>query len=419
MLKKLRLGFFLITLMMIATCKTTVEAPKEETSKATSKATPKETAKETPKATAKETPKATPKETAKETPEETFFVTSENGLNIRDKPDSKGRIIVAMPFGSQVRSIRGSSQKETIGGHAGAWINVSWQGKTGFAFDQYLCSPADYYRMLAKLRGDCPPFMIRRVICYPREGFLKLARKFKGWPTNGEIPLPMFDPLPHIVPGSGISVITRDAVIPTSVRSLRMSRIGCSTVTDGSVNVALPPPENCGRIVFTLGKKYENAVYLDRTDLILNGAKEPELLSLSKSAVNAREQELLGLYLRSYKIVIDNFKISRDPVEIRKFFDISLQEAKHPALPWRLEVMQFRKKNRAERYFDYINIYVDGAPVSGGWEEIFALFLYRDTLYASVNGWLPAASLNYVALYEIRKGMMKTLLRSDSDDSTW
>jgi len=75
---------------------------------------------------------------------DTGIVTAGSGLNIREKPDSKSKIVVTAPFKSRIDVEEVTKIKETIKGEPGVWLKVSFydfmrdKENTGYAFSAYI-----------------------------------------------------------------------------------------------------------------------------------------------------------------------------------------------------------------------------------------------------------------------------------------
>lgn len=66
------------------------------------------------------------------------YVTSSNGLNLRDKPNSKGRILTVLPYGQFVEIEEVSPDEAAIGQFKGHFVRVTYLKKTGWVLDSLL-----------------------------------------------------------------------------------------------------------------------------------------------------------------------------------------------------------------------------------------------------------------------------------------
>lgn len=66
------------------------------------------------------------------------YVTSSNGLNLRDSPDSKGRILTVLPYGQFVEIEEVSPDEAAIGKFKGHFVRVTYLKKTGWVLDSLL-----------------------------------------------------------------------------------------------------------------------------------------------------------------------------------------------------------------------------------------------------------------------------------------
>lgn len=68
-----------------------------------------------------------------------FFVTSPDGLNMRDKPGKTGRIIMAIAHGTPVLLQKKDPERHAIQGRSGNWYKVNHLGTAGWVFSGWLC----------------------------------------------------------------------------------------------------------------------------------------------------------------------------------------------------------------------------------------------------------------------------------------
>lgn len=74
------------------------------------------------------------------------MVISQSGINIRSEANLSSQVVVTAPFGAMVRRKFSVHVKDTIEGLPGSWIDVEYNGKSGFAFNSYLSqSIQDYH----------------------------------------------------------------------------------------------------------------------------------------------------------------------------------------------------------------------------------------------------------------------------------
>lgn len=67
-----------------------------------------------------------------------FWVGSKAGLNMRERPDVKGKVITSIPLLSKLELVEEKDGRETIDGITGNWARITWNGKTGWVFNGYL-----------------------------------------------------------------------------------------------------------------------------------------------------------------------------------------------------------------------------------------------------------------------------------------
>jgi hypothetical protein len=69
-----------------------------------------------------------------------LVVAAKSGLNLRARPDRLAPVVIALPSAARVTPTGKTGPAETIDKTGGTWIEVSYQGKTGWAFDAFLKS---------------------------------------------------------------------------------------------------------------------------------------------------------------------------------------------------------------------------------------------------------------------------------------
>ncbi|NRR92429.1 SH3 domain-containing protein [Winogradskyella undariae] len=114
-----------------------------------------------------------------------YIVTAENGLILREKPNSKGEKLGKLPFGAQVQIIEETAYTQTIQDDAkeikGTWVKVKIENKSyfisneefGYVFDGYLKKKSTTIKNLAAevfkqkelenytFRAEMEPFYLR------------------------------------------------------------------------------------------------------------------------------------------------------------------------------------------------------------------------------------------------------------------
>lgn len=126
------------------------------------------------------------------------YVISQNGINLRDKPDTTATSLTVIPYGEMVTVKEKSSEEKTINSVKGFWNKVSWKDKTGWVFGGFI-------RPKAK---NEPVFYFYQ--CLPNNlGYIS-ERKFD--PQNPSAPaikleLTDFILIPQIMPGDSMIVI--------------------------------------------------------------------------------------------------------------------------------------------------------------------------------------------------------------------
>lgn len=68
-----------------------------------------------------------------------LYVIAERGLNLRDNASPSGKKLILIPFGAKVKvGVRLTENPMTADGISGYWAEITYNKKTGFAFDGYL-----------------------------------------------------------------------------------------------------------------------------------------------------------------------------------------------------------------------------------------------------------------------------------------
>lgn len=70
--------------------------------------------------------------------DKTMIVITEAGLRLRESPDTTGKVIITIPYKTEVKFIEEKGDTITISGKYGKWTKISWKGKTGWAFGGFL-----------------------------------------------------------------------------------------------------------------------------------------------------------------------------------------------------------------------------------------------------------------------------------------
>lgn len=71
-----------------------------------------------------------------------FSVAVKDGLNLRDKPATTGKLIVTIPYRTEVSVLKYEGADVTIQGRKGRWAQIEYQNKTGYAFSGFLSAVA-------------------------------------------------------------------------------------------------------------------------------------------------------------------------------------------------------------------------------------------------------------------------------------
>lgn len=87
---------------------------------------------------------STPSETTgpASTSSDKFSVAVKDGLNLRDKPATTGKLIVTIPYRTEVSVLKLEGSEVTIQGRKGRWAQIEYQNKTGYAFSGFLSAVA-------------------------------------------------------------------------------------------------------------------------------------------------------------------------------------------------------------------------------------------------------------------------------------
>ena len=67
-----------------------------------------------------------------------FSVAVKDGLNLRDKPATTGKLLITIPYRTEVTVIKHEGDEITIQGRKGRWAQIQYQNKTGYAFSGFL-----------------------------------------------------------------------------------------------------------------------------------------------------------------------------------------------------------------------------------------------------------------------------------------
>ncbi len=67
-----------------------------------------------------------------------YSVAVKDGLNLRDKPATTGKLIVTIPYRTEVSVLKYEGADVTIQGRKGRWAQIEYQNKTGYAFSGFL-----------------------------------------------------------------------------------------------------------------------------------------------------------------------------------------------------------------------------------------------------------------------------------------
>ena len=73
----------------------------------------------------------------------TRIVAARSGLNLRDKPDTSGKRIAAIPQGERVEFLEETGNEVKIGNATGKWSRIKWREHTGWAFGGFLGNERD------------------------------------------------------------------------------------------------------------------------------------------------------------------------------------------------------------------------------------------------------------------------------------
>ncbi|HOT47338.1 MAG TPA: SH3 domain-containing protein [Spirochaetota bacterium] len=66
-----------------------------------------------------------------------LYVTSDNGLVLREKPNRQSKRIVVIPYNSRLQVIDGNGPTDTIDNNTGVWIKVRYKDMSGWVFGGY------------------------------------------------------------------------------------------------------------------------------------------------------------------------------------------------------------------------------------------------------------------------------------------
>lgn len=59
-------------------------------------------------------------------------------LTVRKSADVTGKKLGNVPYGGKVKVLEFTDKTDSIGGRAGTWVKIEWQGKSAYAFDAFL-----------------------------------------------------------------------------------------------------------------------------------------------------------------------------------------------------------------------------------------------------------------------------------------
>lgn len=71
-----------------------------------------------------------------------FTVAVKDGLNLRDKPATTGKLLVTIPYRTEVSVLKYEGADVTVQGRKGRWAQIEYQNKTGYAFSGFLSAVA-------------------------------------------------------------------------------------------------------------------------------------------------------------------------------------------------------------------------------------------------------------------------------------
>lgn len=67
-----------------------------------------------------------------------YYISSTNGLTLRNEPLTNGKAISIIPFSDKVKIISKHNDNQFIGGAYGSWTQIKWNDKIGWVFGGYL-----------------------------------------------------------------------------------------------------------------------------------------------------------------------------------------------------------------------------------------------------------------------------------------
>ncbi|MCB1172494.1 MAG: SH3 domain-containing protein [Leptospiraceae bacterium] len=67
-----------------------------------------------------------------------MFVAANSGLVVRDAPNTKGKKLGVLPFGSEVNVVKQAPDQVSIGGKHGRWTQIDFEGTQGWVFGGFL-----------------------------------------------------------------------------------------------------------------------------------------------------------------------------------------------------------------------------------------------------------------------------------------
>lgn len=74
----------------------------------------------------------------KNTISDKLYVSASAGLKLREQSNQNAKLIVVIPYGSEVNVIEESGEVLTIAGKTGKWTKIDWNGNKGWAFGGFL-----------------------------------------------------------------------------------------------------------------------------------------------------------------------------------------------------------------------------------------------------------------------------------------
>lgn len=327
-----------------------------------------------------------------EVPEE-LVVAAKGGLNLREKPDSKSARLFTVPDGATVSLLERTETVEKIGGIDGKWVKISWDGKTGYAFDRFL-KPSGY----VPRRAGCTPFMLYNIVCLPAGEAEDLAAKClpPGPPGSMVLTPDLFSTPPPLSPGSEVLVLTVDGIAVERVSSLSIMR------TAGGQDL----------MTFKLGKEYSGALYMSRGDIKSAGAAEPEIIRLSPVSDGSRAEALMSTVLSKARLPITFSEWSQDPGVIRKHYALTLSEAAPRGLGGKCEILRLVNLVKGGGY-EYLAIFMDGRLSFHEFGYLKTVFSFQSKPYLALTRYTPHSGDSSAMLFVMEKGGLKEIQKDD------